>query len=64
MIQELSSDEASAQAKKRTKNTLEGYNLQQQIIPFNWETAERVEVKSTMIQQMDLVFLNIPFKGY
>jgi len=34
------------------------------VLPFDWDTAERVELKGQLIQQGDLVFLNIPFKGY
>jgi len=35
-----------------------------EIKEFDWETAERVELKASFISQMDLVFLNISFKGY
>ena len=31
---------------------------------FDWETAERVDLKPAFIQQSDLVFLNITAKGY
>ena len=31
---------------------------------FEFETAERVELKGSFIQQTDLVFMNIPAKGY
>merc|ERR1712151_144114 len=33
-------------------------------IPFDFETAERVELKTNFIQQNELVFLNINAKGY
>lgn len=31
---------------------------------FNFENAERLELKGAFIQQTDLVFMNIPAKGY
>ena len=31
---------------------------------FSFETAERTELKGNFIQQPDLVFYNIPAKGY
>lgn len=31
---------------------------------FDWETAERAELKGAFIQQSDLVFYNLPAKGY
>ena len=33
-------------------------------VKFDWEQAERVELKGQFIMQADFVFLNIAFKGY
>jgi len=43
----LSSEEVTAQAKKK-KNSLDAYS-EAKVIPFDWATAERVEIKSQMI---------------
>ena len=34
------------------------------MLPFDFETAARVELKGTFIQQPEYVFLNISAKGY
>lgn len=33
-------------------------------LEFSFDTAERIELKGAFIQQPDLVFYNIPAKGY
>jgi len=33
-------------------------------VPFSWKTAQVVELKPQMIMQSDMVFLNLPYKGY
>lgn len=33
-------------------------------VPFSWETAQRIELKPQFIAQADMVFLNLPLKGY
>jgi len=38
--------------------------LEEEVKEFDWETAERVDLKPAFIQQSDLVFLNITAKGY
>lgn len=33
-------------------------------IPFDWETAERAELKGQFLTQTEFVFLNVNIKGY
>jgi len=60
LIMELSAEEANSLAKKNESAAVSDLL----VLPFDWDTAERVEVKAQFIQQMDLIFLNIAFKGY
>ena len=60
LIQELSSTEAKAVQEKK--------EIEKAAAPpkpkFDWETAERVELKTQFLTQPDYVFLNVNFKGY
>lgn len=56
LIQELPANEtAYKQAPKKVEPKEE---------PFNWETAERLELKGQFLTQADFVFFNINAKGY
>lgn len=33
-------------------------------VPFSWAEAQRIELKPQVIMQADIVFLNLPLKGY
>jgi len=59
LIQELDTPSSTASTAASQKKV-----VKEKFIPFDFETAERVELNIKFIQQNDLVFLNIPQKGY
>ena len=46
--------------KKKAQEVIEAEESKE----FDFETADRIELQGTFIQQSDLVFFNIPAKGY
>lgn len=38
--------------------------MEPEVKPFEWSTAQRVELKHSFLQQTDFVFININIKGY
>ena len=63
LIQEIGTKEASKIAEER-KAREQARLLEEQEKPFDWETAERGDLKGQFIQQGENVFMNIPAKGY
>lgn len=63
LIQELDVEPTATANSSQTKSKAAAQQKEKEI-PFVFETAERVELKTNFIQQNDLVFLNIAAKGY
>ena len=61
LIQELDAKEQATVQEKKVAREVAAAEFEKQ---FSFDTAERIDLKGSFIQQPDFVFYNIPAKGY